>query len=181
LLFRNYKIKWVHSFVKLNLSWIAGAVKPEFYTSPPAEYLDALQLSAGQLRKTPASTVKEIDRLLEHHGLEEIARLLNQNGFKPGEVAAFTRGMVAHICQVYTLKSRRERELARGFLTRAEVAALLNIKEYRVTKLLNQGYLRKHATTGSSRELYESPTKREIKLIAAIPSSKRGRPPKLFS
>jgi len=55
------------------------------------------------------------------------------------------------------------------------------VKEYRVTQLLRQGFLRKNPATRSGRELYERPTKREIKLIAAIPPSKIGRPPKQFS
>jgi DNA invertase Pin-like site-specific DNA recombinase len=139
------------------------------------------QLSAGLLRKTPAAVVQEIDLLLERHGLEEIANLLNRNGFKPGDGETFNKGMVAHICQVYNLRSRRERELGKGFLTRSEVATLLNIKEFRVTQLLRLGYLRKSASTGSNRELYDRPTKREIKLIVAIPPAKIGRPPKQFS
>jgi hypothetical protein len=139
------------------------------------------QLSAGLMRKTPHAVVQEIDRLLDHHGHEEIAKMLNENGFKPGDVESFTKGIVAHIIQEYKLRSRREREQERGLLTRAEVATLLNVKEYRVTKLLRQGLLKKHAATQSQRELYEHPTKREIKLIAAIPQSKIGRPPKQFS
>lgn len=139
------------------------------------------QLSAGLMRKTSSSVVQEIDRLLDHHGHEEIAKLLNKNGLKPGEGESFTKSMISHITQEYKLKSRREREIAQGLLNRAELAVLLNVKEYRVTKLLRQGFLKKHAATRSGRELYERPTKREIKLIAAIPPSTIGRPPKQFS
>ena len=119
--------------------------------------------------------------MLENHGLDEIARLLNKNGFKPGEGVSFNRGIVSHLIQEYSLKNRRQREKARGLLTRAEVAALLEVKEHRVTKLMKEGYLRKNAVTNSGRELYERPTKREIKLIASIRPSRIGRPPKQFS
>jgi hypothetical protein len=129
------------------------------------------------MRKTPPSVVQEIDRLLDHHGHEEIAKLLNKKRLKPGECASFTKSTVSHIVSEYKLKSRRERQIARGLLSRAELAALLNVKEYRVTKLLRQGFLRKHAATRSGRELYERPTRREIKLIAAIPPCTIGRPP----
>jgi DNA invertase Pin-like site-specific DNA recombinase len=139
------------------------------------------QLCAGSLRKTSDDVVKEIDRLLDHHAHQEIARLLNQNGFKPGEGESFSTSMVSHICQEYNLKGRWERERERGFLSRAEVAALLNVKEYRVTKLVSQGYVRKQTATNSHRELYERPGKREIKLIAEITPSRIGRPPKQFS
>lgn len=138
------------------------------------------QLNAASLRKTPDAVVQEIDRLLDQYGHEQIAKLLNEKGFKPGEGESFNKGLVSHVCQAYGLKGRHERERDRGLLTRAEMAALLRVKEYRVTKLCKQGFLRKHAATGSNNEMYERPTKREIKLIAAIPPAKIGRPPKQF-
>ena len=46
-------------------------------------------LSAWELRMTPAATIAEIDRLLDHHTEGQIAVILNERGLRSGEGKPF--------------------------------------------------------------------------------------------
>ena len=130
--------------------------------------------SAGELRKTPPEVVQEIDRLLERHGHEEIAALLNQSGFRSGEGQLFNKQMISHIGQTYHLKERRQREKERGLLTRKAISELLGISEWRVTDLFGQGYLESALLRGVAGKCMNHPTEQEIEKIRSIPPSKIG-------
>ena len=54
-------------------------------------------LSAWELRMTSATTVAEIDRLLDHHTEGQIAIILNDRGLRSGEGKRFHGRLVARI------------------------------------------------------------------------------------
>src|SRR5260370_13428796 len=84
-----------------------------------------LPLTAGELHKTAASVVTEVDRLLDHHTDGEIVAILNQRGLRPGRGSAFTDQIIAGIRQRYGLADRFTRLRRTGLLTVDETADLL--------------------------------------------------------
>ena len=64
---------------------------------------------AWELRQTPASTIAEIDRLLDQHTCAGIASILRARGLANGEGRPFTPTMVQRVIRTYQLRSRRQR------------------------------------------------------------------------
>jgi DNA invertase Pin-like site-specific DNA recombinase len=82
---------------------------------------------AWELRQTPASTIAEIDRLLDRHTCVEIAAILRNRGLPNGEGRPFTPTMVQRVIRTYQLRSRRQRLLATGLIPLGEMAAMLGV------------------------------------------------------
>ena len=119
--------------------------------------------SSSQQVKTQPGIVEVIDKLLDDHIYSEIAELLNQQGYRPGEAARrgrhdarFTPLRVAYLVHQYKLRSRYDRLRARGMLTKQEAAAHLNIHEHTVTRWAKHGLIASHAYNGHYC-LYEIP------------------------
>ncbi len=119
--------------------------------------------SSAQQVKTPPSIVELVDRLLDNHVYAEIAALLNQQGYRPGEAARrgrqnarFTASRVAYLVHQYNLRSRYNRLRDRGMLTRKEAAERLNIHEQTVARWAKHGIITSHAYNGHY-ALYELP------------------------
>jgi hypothetical protein len=66
--------------------------------------------------------VAEMDRLLEHYNYGDVARILNEKGFKTGDGLSLTSDAVGSIRTRYGLKARFDRLRERGMLTIAENA-----------------------------------------------------------
>jgi hypothetical protein len=60
---------------------------------------------AWELRQTPASTIAEVDRLLDHHTCAEIAGILRRRGLANGEGKPLTAVMVQRVIRTYQLRS----------------------------------------------------------------------------
>jgi DNA invertase Pin-like site-specific DNA recombinase len=75
---------------------------------------------------TKPEIIREIDRLLDQHSDAEIAGILNERGVRTGCGTSFTTRKVCCIRRYYTLKSRRLRLQAAGWMTHREVATLLD-------------------------------------------------------
>jgi len=60
-----------------------------------------------EIRQTPAATIAEIDRLLDHHTCAEIASILRRRGQANGEGRPFNPTMVQRVIRTYQLPSRR--------------------------------------------------------------------------
>ena len=97
--------------------------------------------SSAQQIKTQPGIVELVDKLLDDHIYSEIAELLNQQGYRPGEAARrgrhgarFTAKRVAYLVHHYKLRSRYSRLRDRGMLTRPEAAARLKIHEHTVAR-----------------------------------------------
>lgn len=116
-----------------------------------------LPLSAPQLRKTPASAVQEIDRLLDHHTDAEIATILNDGGMRTGTRRSFSRTIVANIQRDYGLVDRFQRLRNRGMLTTEEVARQLGIVPCVVRSWRDRGLLKAHHYNDKGQCLYEPP------------------------
>ena len=82
---------------------------------------------AWEIRQTPASTIAEVDRLLDHHTCAEIAGILRRRGLANGEGKPLTAVMVQRVIRTYQLPSRRQRLLAARLVPLAEMAALLGV------------------------------------------------------
>ena len=119
--------------------------------------------SSAQQIKTQPGIVELIDKLLDHHIYSEIADLLNQQGYRPGEAARsgrhdarFTPKRVAYLVHEYKLRPRYDRLRERGMLTKQEAAARLDIHEHTVARWAKYGLIASHAYNGHF-YLYEIP------------------------
>ena len=119
--------------------------------------------TSAQQVKTQPGIVELVDKLLDDHIYAEIAELLNQQGYRPGEAArrgrhdaCFTPRRIAYIVQQYKLRSRYDRLRERGMLTKQEAAARLDIHEQTVTSWARHGLITSHAYNGHYC-LYELP------------------------
>jgi DNA invertase Pin-like site-specific DNA recombinase len=121
--------------------------------------------SSAQQVKTQPGIVELVDKLLDDHVYSEIAELLNQQGYRPGEAARrgrqdarFTPKRVAYLVHEYKLRSRYDRLRERGMLTKPEAAARLDIHETTLTSWVKHGIITGHAYNGHYC-LYEIPDK----------------------
>ncbi|NSY41630.1 recombinase family protein [Leisingera sp. ANG59] len=119
--------------------------------------------SAAQQIKTQPGIIQLVDRLLDDHIYSEIAELLNQQGYRPGEAARrgrhdarFTALRVAYLVHQYNLRSRYDRLRERGMLTKQEAAERLGIHEQTVARWAKFGLIASHAYNGHYC-LYELP------------------------
>ena len=86
-----------------------------------------LPLNAWQGRTTPATTLHQIDALLEDHTDSEVARILNEHGLETGAGANFKGGKVRWFRFAKGLKSLKQRLLDAGWLTTEEYADKLGV------------------------------------------------------
>jgi DNA invertase Pin-like site-specific DNA recombinase len=119
--------------------------------------------SSAQQIKTQPGIVELVDKLLDDHIYSEIAELLNQQGYRPGEAARrgrhgarFTAKRVAYLVHHYKLRSRYRRLRDRGMLTRQEAAERLKIHEHTVARWARHGLIASHCYNGHYC-LYEIP------------------------
>ncbi|WP_203416342.1 recombinase zinc beta ribbon domain-containing protein, partial [Paracoccus sp. MKU1] len=119
--------------------------------------------SAAQQIKTQPGIIQLVDRLLDDHIYSEIAELLNQQGYRPGEAARrgrhdarFTALRVAYLVHQYNLRPRYDRLRERGMLTKQEAATRLGIHEQTVARWAKFGLIASHAYNGHYC-LYELP------------------------
>jgi hypothetical protein len=113
----------------------------------PSAWTDAGQadpfvvLTVGQLRKTKAEIVAEIDRLLERCTDSEIAADLNKKGWRSSANQPFSRWIIYQLRTGHKLVSRTERLRAKGFLNARQIAALVGTKPLLVDYWRQQGLL----------------------------------------
>jgi len=119
--------------------------------------LVALPLCSWQQHVTPSAVIDEIDGLLDHHTIAQIAAILNARGLTPGAGASFHPRLVARLVRAYRLKPRLERLRERGMLTLQEVARALQVTPHTVKIWLRCGLLRGHAYSDKNECLYEPP------------------------
>jgi hypothetical protein len=86
-----------------------------------------LPLNAWQGRTTPATTLHQIDALLEEHTDAEVARILNERGLETGAGANFKTEKVRWFRFAKGLKSLKQRLLDAGWLTTEEYADKLGV------------------------------------------------------
>lgn len=114
-------------------------------------------LNYCQARKQNPDLISEMDRLLDDYNYEDVARILNEKGFKTGGGLPLTRLAISYIRIKYELKSRFDRLRARGLMTLAEICQKLDISVETVYRHQQLGILRGHSYDGQNRCLYEDP------------------------
>jgi DNA invertase Pin-like site-specific DNA recombinase/stress-induced morphogen len=110
-----------------------------------------------QIRQTNPQVVAEIDRLLDQHTDAEIAGLLNAQGLHPGDAPAFHARIVARLRRDHGLADRFHRLRARGLLTLAEMAALLEVSPSTVKIWHAHGLIRGTPFNDKGECLYDHP------------------------
>jgi DNA invertase Pin-like site-specific DNA recombinase len=112
---------------------------------------------AWMLRQTSDEIVAHIDRLLDDHTDDRIAKLLNDRGLTSGTGKPFHRGTVARIRIAYGLKTRYARLRARGLLDQREIAKRLHVKPSTIKVWRRAGLLRVHPYNDKGDYLFERP------------------------
>jgi len=112
---------------------------------------------AWKIRQTKASTIAEIDTLLDHHTCAEIASILRRHGLPNGEGRPFTRVMVQRVIRTYQLRSRRQRLLDAGLIPLDDMAALLGVSTSTVKIWYHAGIVGGQRYNDKAEVLYHPP------------------------
>jgi DNA invertase Pin-like site-specific DNA recombinase len=127
---------------------------------------------AWELRQTPASTVAEIDRLLDRHTCAEIAGILRHRGLANGEGRPFTPTMVQRVIRTYQLRSRRQRLADAGLIPLNQIAAQFGVSTHTIKAWYHAGIVSGQRYNDKGEVLYNPPDP------ASPPDRPRtGRPP----
>ena len=105
--------------------------------------------------KTDAKIVQLIDKLLDEHTDEQIARILNDEAYKSGKGVSFTPASVRYVRTSYRLKTRYTRLQELGLLTQEEIAECLDVAVATIRRWRRLGLLKAHAYDNKNRYLYE--------------------------
>jgi DNA invertase Pin-like site-specific DNA recombinase len=128
---------------------------------------------AWKIRQTPAATVAEIDKLLNHHTCAEIAGILRRRDLANGQGQPLTPVMVQRAIRTYQLRSRRQRLLDAGLIPLSQMADLLGASTATVKDWYHAGIVTGQRYNDKGQVLYHPPD-------PANPPNrpKTGRPPK---
>ena len=129
-----------------------------------------LPKSVTVTRKTNLAFIAELDRLLDEHSETEIARLLNERGWRAGRGGEFSPPLVNRLRRSYQLKSRWDRLRAAGWLTVREIAVLLDCPWQRIKHWRAAGLLTGIRFDAARDYLYQKPSDM---MIAKIRSRQR--------
>ena len=122
--------------------------------------------TVGDLRRTKAEVVAEVDRLIENMTDSEIAAQLNQRGWRCSvNHAPFTSRAVMILRWTYKLTSRADRLLAKGMVDTHQAAELLRTKPHLVDYWRQQGVLRGVRLNDKKEYLYERPDAQTVQII----------------
>ena len=112
---------------------------------------------AWKIRQTKASTIAEIDRLLDHHTCAEIAAMLRDRGMNNGEGRPFTATMVQRVIRTYQLRSRKQRLRDTGLLPLGEMARALGVSTDTIKIWYHAGIVSGQRYNDKGEVLYDQP------------------------
>jgi DNA invertase Pin-like site-specific DNA recombinase len=112
---------------------------------------------AWKIRQTKASTIAEIDRLLDHHTCGEIAGILRRRALANGVGRPFTPVMVQRVIRTYQLRSRRQRLLGTGLIPLTQMAGLLGVSTATVKDWYHAGIVTGQRYNDKGEVLYNPP------------------------
>jgi DNA invertase Pin-like site-specific DNA recombinase len=112
---------------------------------------------AWKIRQTKASTIAEIDKLLDHHTCAEIAGILRRRGRANGEGRPFNPTMVQRVIRTYQLPSRRQRLLDAGLIPLSQMARLLGVPTCTVKIWYHAGIVSGQRYNDKGEVLYHPP------------------------
>jgi DNA invertase Pin-like site-specific DNA recombinase len=112
---------------------------------------------AWKIRQAKATTIAEIDKLLDHHTCAEIAAILRSRGLPNGEGRPFTPTMVQRVIRTYQLRSRRQRPLDAGLIPLDQIAELLGVSTGTVKIWYHAGIVSGQRYNDKGEVLYDPP------------------------
>ena len=112
---------------------------------------------AWKIRQTKASTIAEIDKLLDHHTSAEIAAILRGRDLPNGEGRQFNPTMVERVIRTYQLRSRRQRLLDNGLIPLTQMAQLLGVSTGTVKIWYHAGIVSGQRYNDKREVLYDPP------------------------
>ena len=124
-----------------------------------------LPTPVGELRKTPAELIAQIDQLLDDHTEGEIADVLNQQGLRSFDGKQFTGYIVKCLGKNHHLDSRPTRLRAAGMLTLSEITEQLGVHHHTINRWHAAGLLTAHKANDRNEQLYQPPEPGDPRLI----------------
>jgi DNA invertase Pin-like site-specific DNA recombinase len=112
---------------------------------------------AWKIRQAKATTIAEIDKLLNHHTIAEIAAILRTRGLTSGEGQPFNPTMVERIIRTYQLPSRRQRLLNAGLIPLGQMAGQLSVSTGTVKIWYHAGIVSGQRYNDKGEVLYHPP------------------------
>jgi hypothetical protein len=112
---------------------------------------------AWKIRQAKATTIAEIDTLLNHHTIAEIAAILRTRGLTSGEGQPLNPTMVERIIRTYQLPSRRQRLLNAGLIPLAQMAEQLSVSTGTVKIWYHAGIVSGQRYNDKGEVLYHPP------------------------
>jgi len=112
---------------------------------------------AWKIRQTKASTITEIDKLLDHHTCAEIAAILRSRGQANGEGRPFNPTMVQRVIRTYQLRSRHQRLLDAGLIPLDQMAGQLGVSAGTVKIWYHAGIVSGQRYNDKGEVLYNPP------------------------
>ena len=112
---------------------------------------------AWKIRQTKASTIAEIDKLLDHHTCAEIAAILHSRGLPNGEGRPFNPTMVQRVIRTCQLPSRRQRLLDAGLIPLPQIAGQLGVSTGTVKIWYHAGIVSGQRYNDKGEVLYDPP------------------------
>ena len=112
---------------------------------------------AWKIRQTKASTIAEIDKLLDHHTCAEIAAILHSRGLPNGEGRPFNPTMVQRVIRTCQLPSRRQRLLDAGLIPLPQIAEQLGVSTGTVKIWYHAGIVSGQRYNDKREVLYDPP------------------------
>lgn len=136
--------------ILLNIRFKGGAVQTLHLPKPK---------SSWERWQTDQKTVKELDRLLNHHTYLEIAAIFNKRGVLSGQGHPFDGQRINKLRRAYGLKSRYQRLREQGYLTAKEAAVKLGISASGIRARKAEGRLTLKSVKANDMDqyLYEDP------------------------
>jgi DNA invertase Pin-like site-specific DNA recombinase len=110
------------------------------------------------LRMTRPEIIAEIDRLLNDHAESEIARILNERGWRAGCGGPFGLRLINRLRRNYGLKRREQRLREQGWLTSREMAVLIGCPWKRIQYWRRVGLLTGVHFDAARDYLYQRPS-----------------------
>jgi len=100
--------------------------------------MDAPINSFKKLATNPA-VIQYIDAAAEDHCNTEIAEMLNQEGYKSGRGQVFSKHTVRGLMRLYSIPSKKERYMDRGYITAPEKAVIMGVSHAHLHQLVKSG------------------------------------------
>ncbi len=124
-----------------------------------------LPTPVGELRKSPATLIAQIDRLLDDHTDGETAAILNQQQLRSFDGKPFTGYIVKCLGKTHRLASHRDRLSAAGMLTLTQITEQLGVHHHTIKRWHACGLLTGHKANDRNEQLYDPPDPDDPRLV----------------